>query len=236
MEAGGVRRPAPGFGEGDRADKSMHRMTQQRLAGSGALALLALLTACGGYGDVRNLAAPGEAIVCFGDSLTAGQGAPPGGEYPTVLAGLLNRKTLNAGVSGDTTAAALRRIEPDVLAHRPRLVIVCLGGNDFLQQRPKAEAFQNLGTVVGLIQEAGAMVVLVGVRLGLFVDEYAEGYAALAAERGCLYIPDILDDILDDDSLKADNIHPNAAGYRLMAERIAAEVKPLLEAADQARG
>ena len=79
------------------------------------------------------------------------------------------------------------------------------------------------------------MVVLVGLRLGLFTDEYGPIYAEIAKQHGALYIPEIMKGILSDPKLKSDSIHPNGAGYQLMAERILEQVKPLLEEANRQR-
>ncbi|MBI3118467.1 MAG: hypothetical protein HYZ00_07260, partial [Candidatus Hydrogenedentes bacterium] len=92
-----------------------------------------VLGGCGvDYDDVANIANTRTAIVCFGDSITHGYGASPGRDYPARLAELLGTPVINAGVDGDTTASALKRLEEDVLIEEPRLVIVELGGNDFL--------------------------------------------------------------------------------------------------------
>jgi lysophospholipase L1-like esterase len=115
------------------------------------------------------------------------------------------------------------------------LVIVLFGGNDFLRKIPAGETKKNLAEIVKRIHERGAMVALVGLRLGLFADEYGPIYREIAEKTGALYIPDVLEGILRDPKLKSDAIHPNGAGYRLMAERIVVRVKPLLEEADRKR-
>ncbi len=80
------------------------------------------------------------------------------------------------------------------------------------------------------------MVVLVGMKLGLFADEYGSAYKEITKKLGALFIPDILDGILSDPRLKSDSIHPNSDGYRLMAERISKHVGPLLREADRRKG
>jgi acyl-CoA thioesterase-1 len=190
----------------------------------------------GSFGDIRNLQSRGENIVSFGDSLTEGVGAGNSEDYPSLLAGLLQRPVVNAGRRGDTAADGLSRVEQDVLTRNPRLVIVLFGGNDFLRQVPLSETRKNLEEIVRRIQERGAMVVLVGIRLGLFTDEYSPMYKEIAKKHGALYIPEVLKGILSDPKLKSDSIHPNGAGYRIMAERIFKEVKPLLEEAARRKG
>lgn len=86
------------------------------------------------------------------------------------------------------------------------------------------------------IQQQGAMVVLLGMKLGLFTDEYGPVYTKLAKQYGALLIPRVLKGILSDRKLKSDSIHPNSAGYSLMAERILKQVRPLLQEADRSRG
>jgi acyl-CoA thioesterase-1 len=170
----------------------------------------------------------GSAIIAFGDSLTAGTGAGDGNDYPTVLGRLLGVEVLNRGVPGDTTADAIKRLERDVLGEDPRIVIVCLGGNDGLQRLPMEATFENLRQIIQAIQREGALVVLVGVRSVSLADRYGGHFERLARDTGCVFVSDILAGILNDPSKKSDQIHPNDAGYRLMAERIAAAVRPFL--------
>ena len=182
-------------------------------------------------GSVRNLDSKGSAVIAFGDSLTAGYGAAAGEDYPSRLSAQLGLPVINAGVSGDTTEAALARIEADVLARNPRIVIVGLGGNDFLRQVPIAATEANLRTIVQRIQGAGAMVVLLGFDFPSFGPKYDDMYERVAGDEDCLLIADVLDGILRDPALKSDEIHPNARGYAMMAERIAGPMKKLLKRA-----
>jgi acyl-CoA thioesterase-1 len=199
---------------------------------------LLLLVGCGrdGYDSVRNRDSSGQTIVCFGDSLTEGVGARGGEDYPSVLARLIGAPVINAGRRGDTTAAALNRLAGDVLDKNPRLVILLLGGNDFLRQFPIGETKKNMEEIIRRIQERGAMVVIAGMKLGLFTDEYGPLMEDLAEKFGALLVPQVTKGILTDSKLKSDPIHPNGAGYQLIAERIAEKVKPLLEGADRKRG
>jgi len=192
---------------------------------------------CGGdsLNGVKNLASTGEAIICLGDSLTEGVGANPGEDYPAVLSRELVFPVLNQGRRGDTTAQALARL-PEVLEHNPRLVIVLLGGNDFLRQVPRSETKKNLAEVVRRIQDHGAMVAIAGMRLGIFTDEFSPIYEATAKQLGAYYMPQVMSGILTDPQLKSDPIHPNAAGYRLLGQRIAEKLKPLLHEADRLTG
>jgi lysophospholipase L1-like esterase len=214
-------------------------MKQARVTLSFRLLLVVLfLPSCGGdgYDKIRNLRSAGQAIICFGDSLTEGVGAGPGEDYPSALSRLIAAPVVNAGHRGDTTAAALNRLARDVLDKNPRLVIVLLGANDFLRQVPVGETRKNMETIVQRIQERGAMVVITGMKLGLFTDEYGAMMEYIAGKFGALLVPQVTKGILTDSKLKSDPIHPNGAGYRMIAERVAEKIKPLLERADQERG
>jgi acyl-CoA thioesterase-1 len=202
------------------------------------LALLLIVSGCRSerFDTVRNIGSVGDTIVCFGDSLTEGVGAEAREEYPTILSRLLGIGVLNAGHRGDTTAQALERIHGSVLSKNPRLVILLLGGNDFLRQVPTGETRQNLKEIVRQIQAHGAMVAIAGIKLGFFTDEYGPIFEETAAEFGAIYIPQVMKGIFNDTKLRSDQIHPNSAGYRLIAERIAERIKPLLDEADRLRG
>lgn len=207
------------------------------MIGLGPICLALFLCACGreSFDAVRNLHSPGETVICFGDSLTEGVGAGHGQDYPSVLAQRLGRPIVNAGRRGDTTAEALIRVADDVLAKNPRLVIVLLGGNDFLRQVPLRETRKNLEEIVRRIQAQGAIVVLAGLKLGLFTDEYSPMFKEIATQFGAVYVPQVLKGVLSDSKLKSDAIHPNAAGYSLIAERLAEKITPLLKEADRRR-
>jgi acyl-CoA thioesterase-1 len=186
-------------------------------------------------GDVRNLDSRGANIIAFGDSLTAGYGAGAGEDYPSRLSSTIGSSVINAGVSGDTTESALARIEPDVLARDPRIVIVGLGGNDFLRRTDIAVTEANLRRIVKSVQDRGAMVVLLGFTFPSLGPSYEAMYERVADEEGCLFVPDMLDGILSDASLRSDPIHPNARGYALMAERVAGPLQALRKKADKSR-
>lgn len=170
--------------------------------------------------DVVDLPKAGVNIIAFGDSLVAGYGATSGHDFVTVLADSIDHEIINAGVSGETTTAALLRLERDVLARDPRVVIILLGGNDALRQLPVSQTFQNLEKMIDLIHEKQAAVILLGIRGGIFGDRYKNEFSRLAREKKVNYIPDILDGILGNSELTSDQIHPNDKGYALISERI----------------
>jgi acyl-CoA thioesterase I len=188
------------------------------------------------YAKVRNLMSPGTAVIAFGDSLTAGYGAQQGEDYPSVLSRLIHVPVVNAGVSGDTTETALARIDQDVLTRDPRIVIVGLGGNDFLRGVPIATTEANLRTIVQKIEGANAMVVLLAFRFPSLNENYEEMYARVGKDAQCLVIKGVLSGILTDPTLKSDTIHPNARGYAKMADRIASPMNKLLRKANASLG
>ncbi len=181
---------------------------------------LLLLTGCRDAPSQAHLA-PNGVILAFGDSLTYGTGAARSEAYPAVLSGLVGRKVINAGVPGEVSAEGLARLPAVLQQHRPALVILCHGGNDFLRRLGKAELAQNLRKMIELCQQSGAQVALVGVpHLGIFLSTDPL-YEELAREYRLPFEGEVLSELLSDRSVKSDQIHPNAAGYGILAERIA---------------
>jgi acyl-CoA thioesterase-1 len=199
-----------------------------------SLVVLGLLVLGGIYyvraGSSR-AAAPtsGTAVIALGDSLVSGKGASAGRDFVAVLSRRLRTPIINAGRSGDTSAEALARLDRDVLSRDPRVVIVLLGGNDFLQKVPRDQTFANLSTIVDRIRRRGAAVVLVGINPGLWMDPYAAEFEDLARRLEAGLVPDILADILGNSALMSDAIHPNDRGYELMADRIEPMLRGLIE-------
>ena len=184
------------------------------------------------YSRVKNLDSRGSAVIAFGDSLTSGYGASAGEDYPSRLSAMSGLPIVNAGRSGDTTESALARIEDDVLSGNPRIVIVGLGGNDFLNGMAVQSTEANLRTIVRKIQGTGAMVVLLGFRFPSLTANYEKMYERIASEEGCLLIARTLKGILTDPALRSDQIHPNARGYDLMAQRMTKPLRELLRKAN----
>ena len=170
----------------------------------------------------------GVNIICFGDSLTFGTGAPPGQSYPARLSEMIGQPVINAGIPGDTTARALLRLERDVLSRSPRLVLITLGGNDLKNGVDKKIAFKNLREIVAAIQDEGALVVIGGIKLLFWDRGYDEEYEQLADDTGALLVPNILGGIMGNEKLMHDTIHPNAAGYEIMADKFYQVIKPYL--------
>jgi lysophospholipase L1-like esterase len=194
-----------------------------------ALAIYAFVIIGCAKREIKNVDSKGKNIICFGDSITFGYGANPGEDYPTELSKLLNIPVINAGVDADTTFIALRRLEPDVLSKQPYLVIVEFCGNDFIKKISKEDTIRNLREIIRKIQKQGAMVALVDISAGFFLREYRIAFKKLAQEEGAIFVPAILSGILTNPSMKSDFLHPNATGYKIVAERIYRAIKPYLK-------
>ncbi|OGZ99179.1 MAG: hypothetical protein A3C07_04520 [Candidatus Sungbacteria bacterium RIFCSPHIGHO2_02_FULL_47_11] len=162
----------------------------------------------------------GTAVIALGDSLVVGEGVLPGNDFVSILSERLDVPIINAGRAGDTTAETLRRLETDVLARDPRIVIILVGGNDAIRRIPKQETFSNLAKIIDKIQARGAAVLLVGIQSGFFRDNYKNDFYALSRKKGAWHVPDILDGIFGHGQLMQDTIHPNDKGYLIIADRI----------------
>ena len=169
---------------------------------------------------------PANAVVlAFGDSLTYGTGASEEESYPAQLARLTGRRVVREGVPGEVSAAGLARLPAALDEHRPRLLLLCHGGNDFLRRLPREQAAENLRAMIRLAKARGIDVLLIGTpEMGLTLTP-PEFYAGMAKQFGIPYEGEVLTKIFRDGSLKADQVHPNAKGYRMMAERVAGLLK-----------
>lgn len=180
-------------------------------------------------------------IVAFGDSLTAGFGlASPNLSYPTLLQQKLDAdgfkyEVVNAGVSGDTSAGGLRRIDWSLDAGGVRFVILELGANDFLRGQPVAETKKNLAGIIERAKSRGAVVLLAGMyttaRTGRDYDvQINDAYQSLAKEHDVTLIPFFLEGVAGMDALNQDDrIHPNAEGTKIVADTVYRYLKPMLE-------
>jgi acyl-CoA thioesterase-1 len=180
----------------------------------------------------------GRTIVALGDSLTAGYGVAPDEAWPALIQARLRREgfphsVVNAGVSGDTTAGGLRRVDW-VLRARPEVAIIALGANDGLRGQSVQAMRQNLDRIVERLRAAGARVLLAGMRLppnygADFTRDFAAVYPEIARRAGIAFMPFLLDGVAADPRLnQGDGIHPNAAGHRVIAERLWPHLRPLL--------
>jgi acyl-CoA thioesterase-1 len=196
------------------------------------LPLLALLSVVSPAGAAERV------IVALGDSLTAGLGVASDEAYPALLQARLSQagfdyRVVNAGVSGDTSAGGRRRLEW-ILRTRPEIVIVALGGNDGLRGLPVLALRDNLTVIVTRLRDAGARVLLVGMRVppnygAAYARDFAEAFDIVARRTSVAFLPFLLDGVAGDPTLnQPDGIHPNAAGQRAIAERVWLALRPLL--------
>ena len=189
------------------------------------LSLVLLLQACSEE-SVYSALPVNTIVLAFGDSVTYGTGARVGEDWPTLLAEDTGWNVVNAGISGDTAHNAQYRL-PALLAElEPELVIIELGGNDFLRRLPLAGVREALRSMILQVQGEGAITVLVSVpqfsmlraTAGIYSD--AAMYEELAEELGVLLAADVFADVLSDENLRADRIHPNASGYRVFNQQL----------------
>ena len=186
-----------------------------------------LLGACAGERATLPALATDAVILAFGDSLTHGTGAARGESYPAILASLMAREIVNAGIPGEVSAAGLARLPRILEEVEPALMILCHGGNDLLKKRGLDQAKANIRKMVELARAHGVEVLLVGVPApGLWLDT-APLYEELAQELPIPIEAEALPDILSQATLKADPVHPNAAGYAEFAQRLHARLREL---------
>ncbi len=157
--------------------------------------------------------------------MTYGTGAQESESYPAQLEQLIGRRVVRAGVPGEVTAQALRRLPGTLEEHAPRLLLLCIGGNDFLRQLGARQAEDNVRAMVKLARSRGVEVLLIGTPEPGFAMTPPAFYAAIAEEFRLPYEHEVIGEVLRDTSLKADPVHPNARGYRLIAERLAEALK-----------
>lgn len=185
------------------------------------LLFLAVAVGCGDSTvTLVNYPPQNDRVCCFGDSLVAGVGATSANQtYPVYLAELIDRQVTSWGASGDTTAQALskcNKFENNAFG----IVIVTIGGNDILQRIRWEKTEKNLRLIFQKIQDTGAVVVFTGVT-GPLNPTRDKIYRKICKQEGVLFISEILDGIIKNPELAADNVHPNSKGYRVMATRIA---------------
>ena len=194
-----------------------------RVGGAGLL--LVTLAGCARDKKTAQPVPPGSTVLALGDSLTFGTGASAETSYPTVLAGLTGWNVVNAGVPGDTSAQALARL-PALLAERqPKLVIVSIGGNDFLRKLPESDTRAHVHAICKQSLDAGAQVLLVAVpratvaaALGQMTDHAL--YAEVAKDLKIPLQREAWGEVLAQPDLRADAVHANARGYAQFARSV----------------
>jgi len=195
---------------------------RQFLIGSAILAL----AACGKRRNRSQALPKGSAVLALGDSLTYGYGAAPTAAYPVQLATLTGWKVINGGVSGDTTADALARL-PELMRQHPKLVIISIGGNDFLRKLPESTTRANIGKIIQTVQAANIPAVLVAIphfTVGALFGKLSDHplYQEIAEQYQIPLLSGAWSEILGDKDLKSDQVHANDEGYRKFAELLKA--------------
>jgi len=188
------------------------------------LVLLLLLTACNRTDTLTKL--PSDAVIlAFGDSLTYGTGASPQHDYPSVLAKLTTLQVVNAGRPGEISGEGVNRLPALLDTHRPDLLILIHGGNDMLRRIPPEQTADNLKQMISLARNRQIGVVMLGVpKPAILWMSSADFYQAIAEALNVPIDLETLPEVLGDNSLKSDLIHPNDQGY----ERIATQIHGLL--------
>jgi len=160
-------------------------------------------------------------ILAFGDSLTYGTGAEQTESYPVVLEQLIGRRVVNAGIPGEETGEGLSRLPQVLQKEKPALMIICHGGNDLLRLLNQQQAANNLRDMIRLAQKQGVAVVLITVPTPDMFLSPTHMYREIAKDLAVPLEDEIIFAVLADGSLRSDYIHPNAAGYRRIAEALA---------------
>ena len=176
-------------------------------------------------------------IVAFGDSITAGFGLDPGHSYPDFLQQQLDARgyryrVVNAGVSGDTTAGGVVRME-EVLSYKPAVVVLELGGNDGLRGIRIAVTRENLEQMVTTFTGAGVKVLLAGMTLPPnygpdYIRQFEQAYRELAKKHRLPLIPFVLGEAVKHGMMQPDGIHPNVEGSKMLARVVREKLEPLL--------
>ena len=186
---------------------------------------VSLLAGCGKSAKLSAIP-PGKTVLAFGDSVTFGTGAASGEDWPNLLALKTGWKVVNAGVSGDTAENGKGRIQALLTAHNPALVIIEIGGNDFLRRKPPKRVKEDIQEIIQTVLRFGAKTALVSVPelslLGALAGRPSDSdiFEELAREEGVPLVPDVFSGTLARPELCADKIHPNALGYEYMATGI----------------
>jgi acyl-CoA thioesterase I len=185
--------------------------------------------------------APKKTIVFLGDSITAGYGLAKGDAYPALIQKKIEEAGLpyeveNAGLSGDTTAGALRRI--DWLLQRPiHVLVIELGGNDGLRGLPPGVTEANLQSIIDKVRARSPLtrIMIAGMRippnLGAdYTGEFEQIFSDLATKNGAVLVPFLLEGVGGNRGLnQPDQIHPTAAGQKIIAETVWKRLQPLLQ-------
>lgn len=177
---------------------------------------------------IRNYPSSGSDIIAYGDSLVWGQGADQRKDFVSLLSQKIGQPIINLGIPGQTTEEGLSRLAGLNIYH-PKVVILLLGGNDYIKQVPIDDTFSNLAKIIEDLQHRGAIVLLLGVRGGVLDDHFASRFDELHKQYSTAYVSDVLAGLLGNEKLMSDEIHPNDAGYQIIAARVYPVLAPLVK-------
>ena len=178
---------------------------------------------------IKNYPSKGTDIIAFGDSLVYGTGASSEKKsFVSLLSAQIDQPIINLGVPGDTTQDGINRLK-ELDAYHPKVVILLLGGNDYLKRIPVDTTFHNLEILIQNIQARGAVVLLLGVKGSLLGDKFESRFEDLRDTYHTAYVSNVLDGILGKSSLMSDAVHPNDAGYIKIANRVYPVLSKLIE-------
>ncbi len=177
--------------------------------------------------EIKNVDNTGANVVVFGDSLSYGYGAPRGQSYPDLIGQKISRSVINLGRNGETAVGAARRVE-EVLEQNPYMVLIEFGGNDFMRGVDFQQTVQAVSDMVDQVQSAGAVAVVVDTGGYYGMKKYSKAYQKLAKEKGAVFVKGILDGVFGKTALMSDQIHPNAKGYEIVADKVYQDIKDYL--------
>jgi len=180
-----------------------------------------LITACDKAAPKFERISQNAIILAFGDSLTYGTGVSEDNSYPSILSQLSSHEVINAGVPGEISQAGLNRLPALLDEIQPELLVLIHGGNDILRKIPKQQTHANLMKMIDTANQRNIKVVMLGVpKPNLFLMDSAEVYHQIAEQQSTPIDLETLPDILSNNQLKSDMIHPNQQGYKIMAENV----------------
>ena len=178
--------------------------------------------------NITNYPSRGTDIIAFGDSLVEGMGSSGGNDFVSLLSKKIDQPIINLGHSGDTTEDGVKRIG-ELDKYNPKIVILLLGGNDSLKKISISDTHKNLEIIIKNIQSRGAIVLLLGVRGGIFNDVFDKEFKNLSSNYHTAFASDILGGLFGDVRYMSDIIHPNNLGYEIIANRIYPVINKILK-------
>lgn len=183
------------------------------------LILLLILSACQNESTTQQRLPSTATVLALGDSLTKGYGASPEQSYPSLLGKKTQWRVINAGINGNTSAQALERLPALLDQHHPDFVLISIGGNDFLQRIDEQKTKANIQAIVDTLKAQNIPMLLIGIpsyglQAALGHPKDHPMYQQIANDNNLPLLSHAWGDVLKKDSLKSDQVHPNAQGYQ----------------------